>query len=78
ALEVFSSDANFLLFRLREGTERESKALYSSLLGEGLLVRNCGSFHGLDHRYCRVAVKNRRENTVLISSLKKQLTTGSI
>ncbi|MEE9258801.1 MAG: threonine-phosphate decarboxylase, partial [Nitrospinaceae bacterium] len=42
ALEVFSSDANFLLFRLREGTERESKALYSSLLGEGLLVRNCG------------------------------------
>ena len=67
ALEVFSSDANFLLFRLREGTERESKALYSSLLGEGLLVRNCGNFHGLDHRYFRVAVKNRRENTNCLS-----------
>ncbi len=65
-LEVFESDANFLLFCGR-------KDLDKALLEQGILIRNCENFRGLSAGYYRIAVKNRKDNEML-SAVMKSLT----
>ncbi|MCH8158021.1 MAG: aminotransferase class I/II-fold pyridoxal phosphate-dependent enzyme, partial [Nitrospinae bacterium] len=72
-LEVFPSDANFILFRLKNGDESRADQLYTDLLSEGILMRNCGNFDGLNHSYFRVAVRSQTDNTRLIDALKRHL-----
>ena len=69
-LRVFRADANFFFINVRESklTAGEIKA---KMLHEGLLIRDCTSFHGLDEFYIRVAVKTHAENVRLIEALKK-------
>ncbi len=68
-IQVFASDANFLLFRL-EGNRRDGRGFFQSLLRQGLLVRHCGNFDGLDERYFRVAVRTRADNERLIAAVR--------
>jgi threonine-phosphate decarboxylase len=72
SIDVFSSHANFLLFRLRE-QDANPHELYANLLQDGALTRNCANFKGLSAGYFRVAVKNRTENDTLLSLLNKYL-----
>ena len=69
SIEVFQSAANFLLFRLLEGNEAEAENLYETLLHQGLVLRNCGNFYGLDPRFFRLAVRSRSDNQLLISRI---------
>ncbi|MBP5281678.1 MAG: aminotransferase class I/II-fold pyridoxal phosphate-dependent enzyme [Lachnospiraceae bacterium] len=62
--KVFPSDANFLLFQWKDDT------LYSKLLGQGILIRECSDFQGLGPDYYRIAVKNRMENEELLRRLR--------
>lgn len=73
SIEVFSSNANFFLFRLLSQDENRPYELYTSLLQEGILIRNCANFKGLNASFFRVAVKKRTENEKLLSILKKHL-----
>jgi len=40
-------------------------------LKQGILIRDCTSFRGLDEFYVRIAVKTRVENEQLIGALKR-------
>lgn len=62
---VFPSDANFLLFR-------SEPVLAGALLREGIMIRTCGDFEGLDERYYRVAVRTRPENEVLVREIRRR------
>lgn len=73
SIEVFPSHANFLLFCLRGKDTHTALPLYQNLLRNGLLVRNCGNFKGLDDRFFRVAVKKRAENDLLVLKLNEYL-----
>jgi threonine-phosphate decarboxylase len=65
-LEVFPSDANFLLVRGPVGlTDRLSR--------RGVLVRGCGPFAGLGDEFFRVAVRRAEENSVLLAALREEL-----
>ncbi len=72
-IHVFPSHANFLLFQLSDGCAEKVHDLYINLMKEGLLVRNCGNFNGLDKSYFRVAVRAKKENTCLASRIEVQL-----
>lgn len=61
-LRVYPSKANFILFYSEE-------PLYDRLLEKGILIRDCENFRGLQKGYYRIAVKNRRENEILLESL---------
>ena len=65
--EVFSSEANFLLIRVRE--QNSAKGLYQHLLSQSLLVRNCGNFRGLDESFFRISLRTRWENQKLLDSM---------
>ncbi|MCL2409850.1 MAG: aminotransferase class I/II-fold pyridoxal phosphate-dependent enzyme [Oscillospiraceae bacterium] len=61
-LEVYDSDANFILFRAE-------KPVYEPLLKRGILVRDCANFKGLGEDCIRIAVKRREENDELIEEI---------
>lgn len=64
--QVFSSDANFLLFK--DKNEAGERALYEFFLSRGILIRCCGDFKSLDGRYYRVCVKQHEENRRLLET----------
>jgi len=58
------SVANFYLLKIHKANE-----IAASLRKEGILVRDCSSFPGLDGSYVRVAVKSREDNIRLFEEL---------
>ncbi len=68
-IEVFPSDANFILFRLHEDIKQQAQHFFETLLYQGIISRNCGNFIGLDSSFFRVAIKNRNDNQVLLSRM---------
>lgn len=59
---LFPSETNFILLY-------SEKPLYEKLLAQGILIRDCCNFRGLGNGFYRIAVKNRKENEILLKSL---------
>lgn len=62
--QVFHSDANYILFK----SERDWKAL---LLKQGILIRDCNNYRGLQKGFYRVAVQTREKNEYLIQAMRQ-------
>ncbi|MDO8662752.1 MAG: threonine-phosphate decarboxylase CobD [Candidatus Omnitrophota bacterium] len=69
-VKVYPSVANFFLCKLEGVIIKNARDLSEKLMGEGILVRNCANFRGLNNRFFRIAVKNREANIKLISALQ--------
>jgi adenosylcobyric acid synthase len=67
-LRVFPGAANFLLCRL-DRVGMTARPLFERLLSEGLAVRLCANFEGLDESYFRIAVRTKDENARLVDAL---------
>jgi threonine-phosphate decarboxylase len=73
---VLPSPANFLLFHAREEQEH---SLYRQLLDEGIQIRDCASFRGMQTLsdaaektgWYRIAVRTRNENERLLAAMRK-------
>ena len=63
-IEVFDSKANFLLCRYK-------KNLSNALLDDGIIVRDCSDYRGMDDTYFRVAVRTNLENMILFENIKE-------
>ncbi|MBF0480123.1 MAG: cobyric acid synthase [Desulfovibrionaceae bacterium] len=73
-LILYPGPANFILCRLdRPGLD--AKGLFAALLKEGVAIRVCDNFTGLDARYFRVAVRPSEENAVFLGALRRVLKT---
>lgn len=73
-LTVFDGAANFIFVFMDERCVMDSTALRSRLVREGILIRDCSNFNGLNDRYFRVAVKRRGQNELLIKQLREIVT----
>jgi histidinol-phosphate aminotransferase len=51
--------------------------LRERMLKQGILVRDCSSFQGLDGFYVRVAVRTREENKRLVAVFREILSSGA-
>ncbi|HZD30953.1 MAG TPA: cobyric acid synthase, partial [Candidatus Angelobacter sp.] len=71
-LAVYPGVANFLLVRLT-CAGRDAPSLAKQMLAEGIAIRVCASFQGLDERYFRVAVRTGEENARLVTALQGAL-----
>ena len=75
-LEKFGSfkfsapDANFFFIDIRKSGFTAAD-LKNQMLKQGLLIRDCTSFKGIDEFYVRIAVKTHAENERLIDALKR-------
>jgi threonine-phosphate decarboxylase len=72
-LQVFPSDANFLLIKITNG-KNTSTQLKEELAKMGMLIRDCCTFIGLDNTYFRVTVRSDKDNQKLVDAVKKLLT----
>jgi threonine-phosphate decarboxylase len=70
-ISAVSGEANFIFFRLGAESGFSRTAFFARLLEQGILVRNCANYPGLDDSCYRVAVKKRAENRALAAALKK-------
>lgn len=68
-VEVFPSDANFLLFR----TKIPSGEVFERLRGAGVLVRDLGGASGPLERCLRVTIGTPEENDAFLAGLEKAL-----
>lgn len=69
-IKVFPTDANFILMDVR-GLKLTAAQLKERLLSQGILIRDCSSFRGLDEYYVRVSVRKREDNEKLLASLRR-------
>ena len=67
-IKVYQSGTDFHLCRLIEGTATDLK---SAIEWEGMSLRTCEDFAGLDASYFRIAIKKPEENERLLTFLKK-------
>ena len=72
AFKVFPADANFIFVDIRQSGYTAAQ-LKEKMLIDGVLIRDCSSFRGLDEYFIRIAVKTRRENERLLDTLKKDV-----
>jgi len=62
------STVNFILVDI-SSTGMGSQEVVGRMAGNGILVRDCATFQGLDARYVRVAVRTREENRMLMRAI---------
>lgn len=62
--KVYKSHGNFLLLRLRN---IEGEEIFQYCISNGILIRRCMNFRGLDNRFIRLAVKSREDNKKLLN-----------
>lgn len=66
-LQVYSGAANYLLVEITAGLT--AAELQKRLLPQGILIRDCSNFTGLDGSFFRVAVRSRVENETLLQAI---------
>jgi threonine-phosphate decarboxylase len=71
-LRVFPSETNFLLVKILK-KKTTSTSLRDSMAKEGILIRDCSTFVGLNDSYFRVTVRSSTENLLLVKALEKAL-----
>jgi threonine-phosphate decarboxylase len=71
-LHVFPSETNFLLVKILN-LKLTSTLLREELAKEGILIRDCCTFVGLDNSYFRVTVRSAEDNQKLVNALKKRI-----
>ena len=68
-MTVWDGQADYLFFRT-DGI----RDLYDRLLPEGIMIRRCSNYRGLDKTHYRIAVKSPEANEKLLQVLRKVLT----
>jgi adenosylcobyric acid synthase len=71
-LTLYPGTANFLLIR-SDRKNLDAPEIARRLLTDGVAVRDCSNFTGLDSRFFRIAVRTEKENDRLIGTLRKVL-----
>ncbi|MFZ0928304.1 MAG: threonine-phosphate decarboxylase CobD [Syntrophobacteraceae bacterium] len=72
-LEVFPAQANYLLVRMDRRLPPASRLKWDIFERDRILIRDCGSFEGLDDWYFRVAVRMPDQNDRLIAAIQHAL-----
>lgn len=62
---VFPPAANYIFFKVENTPDCFQKAL----LKQGILIRSCDNYKGLEYGYFRTAVRTREENSQLVAAL---------
>ena len=71
-ITVFPGQANFLLLRI-DNNDLDAKTLAKRMLADGIAIRVCDNFVGLDHRFFRIAIRTADENIRFCESLKSAM-----
>ncbi len=71
-VKAYQGTANFLLARI-EHKDMDATILAERMLRDGIAIRVCENFDGLDKRFFRVAVRTTRENLRMCDAIRSAL-----
>ena len=71
-MTVYPGEANFLFVRI-DRSDVDAPTLARRVLKDGIAIRVCDNFEGLDNRFFRVAVRTADENARLCEALRLRL-----
>ena len=71
-VRIFPSQANFVLLELPPNTT--AARITDWCREQGVLIRNCQDFHGMNFRSLRLAVRGVKDNNQLVKLLRQALT----
>lgn len=71
-LKVYEPTVNFILAKII-ADDLNASSLREQLLQQGILIRDCSNYPGLNDKYIRFAVRTRAENDALIDALEAVL-----
>lgn len=71
-LKVWIPSANFIFCKL-QNKKISAEALREALVKNGILIRDCANFRGLNKYFFRVAIRTRQENLKLLKGLREAL-----
>ena len=74
---VFAGQANYLLIRLADSLPSAVRLKQDLFDSERIVIRECGSFDGLDERYFRIAIRLPDQNKRLVKALGNWAATHS-
>jgi len=66
----YPSAANYLLVQLHPSLNLSAAELQEKLIPNGILIRDCNSFHHLGPYFFRIAIRSRKENNTLLKALR--------
>lgn len=66
-IKPYTTHTNYILIKLLNWDE---EYVFNSLLKKGIIIRKCSSFKDLDENHIRVAIKDRKNNLLLIQAFK--------
>ena len=72
-LKVYKTDTNFILLK---SLGLNAKILRDKMLERGILIRDASNFTYLDDRFVRLAIKDRKNNDLVITKIKEVLNIG--
>jgi threonine-phosphate decarboxylase len=72
SLRVFPSETDFLLLKILN-KKITSTTLKEKMAREGILIRDCSTFVGLNNSYFRVTVRSSEENLKVLEGLREIL-----
>ena len=75
-LHVYPSVTNFLLVKITDGKTTSTK-LKEALTKQGILIRDCCTFMGLDDHYFRLTIRSEKDNQKLVDIIKKIINKGT-
>ncbi|MCI5622743.1 MULTISPECIES: pyridoxal phosphate-dependent aminotransferase [Anaerostipes] len=69
-LKAYPAYANFILVQLLDGTT--SFEMFERCIREGMMIRDCSSFDGLDGEFIRFCIRLKEQNSRLLSILTEK------
>lgn len=70
-LSPYRPDVNFILCRIIAKNVTAEDVNRHCAAHSGILIRDCGNFRDLDNSFIRIAVKSKKENSILIRCLNE-------
>ena len=70
SFKPYPADANFIFINIEESGFTAAQ-IKEKMLKQGILIRDCSSFRGLNEYHIRIAVKTRQENEMLLAAFTK-------
>ncbi|MBR6404061.1 MAG: aminotransferase class I/II-fold pyridoxal phosphate-dependent enzyme [Eubacterium sp.] len=72
---IVNSDTNFFVVQMNINSSElcmnQKLYIFSELLKQSILIRDCSNFSGLGEGWFRIAVKGHEENMLLVNTIKK-------
>ena len=67
----YPGTVNFLFVQLHPSLNLTAAELQTRLISQGILIRDCNSFHHIGPFFFRIAVRTRKENNALLKALRQ-------